>query len=729
MKRKITFLATLFLFMNAAQLPAWAEETSTIDTSSTEQTSQTTSTEQESTTELSSTEHEAASSSTSTEESITHEDSTDNSTESSSEAEQEVQEAPTARATVLAAAGDGTEANPYQITNFQELKDALATSVASGQTQYIQLQNDIVYNTTDISIKQNTVIDGNGHALLYDGTAYKTTHFGTGANNISVTYKNLTFGNSTYPNSTWYGILRTENTGIKFTVENIKYNIQNGSQAFWGNNGSENILTLKGKNEFYSSGNTDGGEFVEGYPDVTFAEGSDTTIYNDSTDATAIFYSTSQSVTVEKNASLAIESSKTYLFYGGAALNVQEQGNFSYKNIYGVNSTSNTATLSTGTLTANFAKDSIGHFTTDVNGFSGSNPIINLNSPDYVVFDSTSSSRQVLGSMNPIFRRADSDTPSYKIAYLTTSGQKDYVPKVATGSSYTVTSSNIGSGYSVAYAKMPTIEDVSATPTTGQYISTINAQINSVTPATAVSSKVQYKLATKQLYSGDITADAAQTSIEQAGTAEGVVQTADIVLPENTTPAGADSKHAFAQLPAQKYYLYTKAKSNDQRITGYTFDTLWKETSAEVPPYVQILFSTDAMAFDSPIPGQFGKQKNLDSYTVRNAGNVPTETRLTKITRNSDSSEKLSLVDQFDTRDQELILSLIAEKADSGEKITLGPLSEQDPLSLNAVALNPFWDTDAQADLYLAGDYSGPMIGPQKFSYRFSFAISEITTN
>ncbi|MEO1770382.1 pectate lyase-like adhesive domain-containing protein [Candidatus Enterococcus ferrettii] len=723
MKRKLTFLATFFLFMNAAQMSAWAEETSTIDNSSTEQKKQMTSIEQESTTHLSSTEHETESSNNSTEDMTTTEDFMDSSTESSNEVEQEVQEEPTVRVAALAAAGDGTEANPYQVKTFQELKDTLATLVASGQTQYIQLQNDIVYNTTDISIKQNTVIDGNGHALLYDGTAYKTTHFGTGANNISVTYKNLTFGNSTYPNSTWYGILRTGNTGIKFTVENIKYNIQNGSQAFWGNNGSGNILTLKGNNEFYSSGNSSGGEFVEGYPDVIFAEGSDSSIYNDSPNATGVFYSNKQAVTVENGASVTIESSKKYLFHGSAVLNVQDAANFSYKSIYGANSTSNTATLSSGTLTANFAKDSIGHFTTDVNGFSGSNPIINLNSPDYVVFDSTSLSGQVLGSMNPIFKRVDSDTSLYRIAYLTASGQNVYVPKVTTGSSYTISSSNIGKGYSVVYAEIPTIEEVSATPITGQDISTIDAQINITTPATAV----QYKLATKQLYSGNITADAAQTSIEQAGTAEGVAQTADTALPVNTTPAGADSKHAFTQLPAQNYYLY--AKANDQRITGYTFDTLWKETSAEVPPYVQILFSTNAMAFDSPIPGQFGKQQNLDSYTVRNAGNVPTQTRLTKITRNSDSSEKLSLVDQFETHDQELILLLIAEKADSGEKITLGPLSEQNPLSLNAVALNPFWDTDAQADLYLAGDYSGPMIGPQKFSYRFSFAISEITTN
>ncbi|EOH95274.1 hypothetical protein [Enterococcus pallens] len=722
MKKKVAFLIVLFLFTNASYLSAWAAETSTVASSSTEQTDQLINSETDTIPPVSSTEQETTSSVHRSETSIS-EEPTQSSSEISSEPEQEVQEAP--KISVMAAAGDGTEANPYRVTTFQELKDALATSVTAGQTQYIQLQNDIVYNTNYTYIKQNTVIDGNGHAFLYNGTDYGTAHFSTGANNISVTYKNLTFGNSTYPNSSWYGILYTSNSNVSFTVENINYTIQRGSQPFWGNNNAGNTLTFKGKNNFYSSGNSYGGEFVEGYRSVTFAEGSDTTVYNDSTDATAVFYSTSQSVTVEKHASLAIESSKTYLFYGSATLNVQEQGNFSYKNIYGVNSTSSTATLSTGTLTANFAKDSIGHFTTDVNGFSGPNPTFNLNSPDYIVFDATSSSKKVLGSMNPIFKRLDSDNASYRIDYLTASKQNTYVPTVNTGSSYTISSGNIGDGYSVAYAKLPTIDSLSATPTTGPDISTMTAQIDSTRPADMLSSEVQYKLATKQLYSGTLTSNTAQTSIQNAGAAEGVKETAEVTLPGDSPPAGEASKYSFTNLPPSSYYLY--AQANDQRIPGYTFKSLWQETNAEVPPVVLIQFSSGTMSFESPIPGQFGKQQNLDNYTIRNAGNVPTKVDLTSITRNSDSSAKLSLVEQFNTHEQELLLSLIAEKAGSGARTTFGPLVDKDPLSLDTLQLDPFWETDALANLYLAGDYSGPLIGPQHFSYRFSFAISAAT--
>lgn len=727
LKKGLKLTAVILLSLQAFALPAWAEEVSTTEESSS-QLQQPSSASSELGSSSSSQENTVQTSDSSEESAATSEEPGPEATEASDEPEQDIQEAPTPKIGTLAAAGDGTEANPYLVTTFQELTDVLAASVAAGQTQYIQLQNNIVYNANYIYIKQNTVIDGNGHAFLYSGTNYDTAQLSAGASNINITYKNLSFGNSTYPNNSWYGILYAGGyTGNNLTVEDVTYTMQNGSQPFWGNNGAGNTLTFKGKNNFYSSGRSYGGEFIEGYRNVTFAAGSDTTVYNDAPGATAIFYSTGQTVTVEKNASLSIETSKPYLFYNSATLIVQEQGKFSYKNIYGTNSTSSVATLCVGTLTANFADDSIGHFTTDVNSFTGSNPVINLNSPDYVVFDATSSSRQVLGSMNPIFKRADTDSALYKIDYLTASGQNTYVPKVNTGSSYTVTSGNIGNGYSVAYAKMPSIESMSAIPATGPDISTIDAQIDSTSPANTLSSNVQYKLAIKQLYSGDLASDAAQSSIQNAGTADGVKDSADVTLPGTSPPVGTDTKHSFTKLPAGNYYLY--AQANDQRIAGYTFNTLWQEAAADVAPFVLIQFSSGSMSFDSPIPGQFGKQQNLDNYTMRNAGNVPTEASLTSITRNTDSSDKISLVDQFSTNKQELILSLIAEKADSGEQTKLGPLTDANPLNLSTVQLNPFWDTDAQAALYLAGDYSGPMIGPQKFSYRFSFAISAVTTN
>lgn len=728
MNKGIKLAAVIFLSLQACALPARAEEVSTTEEPSS-QLQQPSSANSELESSSSSQEITVQTSDSIEESAVTNEESGPEATEASVESEQDIQEAPTPSIRTLAAAGDGTEANPYLVTTFQELTDALSTSVASGQTQYIQLQNDIVYNSTYIYIKQNTVIDGNEYALLYSGTSYGTAHFSTNANNINITYKNLTFGNSAYPNSTYYGILYNHNSNVNFTVENVNYNIQVGGQPFWGNNDTGNTLTFLGKNNFYSSGGSYGGEFVQGYRNITFAEGSDTTVYNDSTNATAVFWSTKQMVNVERDATLSIEASKPRFFYGDdATLNVKDRGKFFYKNIYGSNYKSNDAYLSyLGTLTVHLSKDSIAHFTTAVNGFAGNNPIINLNSPDYVVFDATSSSKQVLGSMNPIFKRADTDSALYKIDYLTASGQNTYVPKVNTGSSYTVTSGNIGSGYSVAYAKMPSIESMSAIPATGPDISTIDAQIDSTSPANTLSSNVQYKLATKQLYSGDLASDAAQNSIQNAGTADGVKDSADVTLPGTSPPVGTDTKHSFTKLPAGNYYLY--AQANDQRIAGYTFNTLWQEAAADVAPFVLIQFSSGSMSFDSPIPGQFGKQQNLDNYTMRNAGNVPTEASLTSITRNTDSSDKISLVDQFSTNKQELILSLIAEKADSGEQTKLGPLTDANPLNLSTVQLNPFWDTDAQAALYLAGDYSGPMIGPQKFSYRFSFAISAVTTN
>lgn len=182
----------------------------------------------------------------------------------------------------------GTQENPHLVSSYSELQTALVAAQDAGETNYIQLQNDIIYNG-EVRIGQNTVIDGNGYAILYSGTSYGVAHFRTNANNITITYKNLTFGNSSYPNSTYYGILYIGHSNIHFIVENITYTIQNGGQPFWGNNDAGNTLELRGENQFYSSGSTYGGEFVEGYRNVVFAEASHTTIYNDTPTATALF--------------------------------------------------------------------------------------------------------------------------------------------------------------------------------------------------------------------------------------------------------------------------------------------------------------------------------------------------------------------------------------------------------------------------------------------------------
>ncbi len=111
---------------------------------------------------------------------------------------------------------------------------------------------------------------------------------------------------------------------------------------------------------------------------------------------------------------------------------------------------------------------------------------------------------------------------------------------------------------------------------------------------------------------------------------------------------------------------------------------------------------------------------------MRNSGNVPVAVTLDKLSLNPESTGNISLVDQFITKKQELILSLVAEKSTSGQRTTFGPLTENEPVSGDPVSLNPFWQSDAQANLYLTGNYSGPMIGPQDVSYRLTFSVSAV---
>lgn len=651
-------------------------------------------------------------------------------TESSSDQIQESSEQSTfAEDTKPFVAEIGTAENPYLVTNFSELKQALAATLDSEATKYIQFQNDIVYDGT-ATIKQNTVIDGNGFALLYNGTNYGGAHFSTGANNISVTYKNLSFGNSAYPNSTYYGILFTGNSNVHFTVENINYNIKIGGQPFWGNNDAGNTLEIRGQNQFYSSGSSYGGEFVEGFRNVLFAEGSNTSIYNDTPTALAIFWSTAQTVTIAKKAVVSIETSKRTLFYGdNATLNIQEQAEFRFKKIYGTNNPTNDVSLTYGgTLTGNLAEDSLAQFTTDTSGFSGNSPSFNLSSPDYLVFENSSAKQVFASGFNPKLTRKDTDADTYGINYLTAGKQTSYLSNAQTNTTYTMTTALIENGYSMAYSRMPKIDSMSATPEVAADVSSIHGQIDAVTPSALAGQKVQYKLAAKKLYSGaDSTDETAQTSIEQATEATGVLEGKEITLDDSSQPIGADTKATFNKLFAGGYYLYAKVEGS--RIPGYTFQSPWQEVTVEVPKFILTQFSHPAMAFQSPVPGQFGKERNLDEYTVRNAGNVPTTLSLKRVTRDPESASSISLVEQFVSHDQELLLSLIAEKADSKEKITLGPLIEKEDIDQPTIALNPFWASDNQAALYFNGNYSGPMIGPQTICYHLSFAIAENNTS
>ncbi|GAX46509.1 hypothetical protein [Pseudolactococcus reticulitermitis] len=622
--------------------------------------------------------------------------------------------------------GTGRESDPFLVATIADLKSALSQSIPPGESAlYIKLTADIIYAYSDrtISINKNTVLDGDGHYILYSGTNYDYDHFITGADNLAITFKNIKYGNATYPNSNWYGILHVTHTNTNFVVENIDYDIQKGGQPFYANT-NVNTLTFKGKNNFKagtSSGGYDG-EFAQGFTSINFAEDSQTTIYHDAYNESAFLYAgTSQTITVGKNALVDITTNKQYLSWdGNLTLKVLEKGQFKFKAISGINKpTLDIAFKALGTITMEFAKDAIGRFTTEKAGFSGESPTINATSPNYILFDSPSG-KAALNGATLKFSRKDADGYAYPIKYFK-GGLKEITPNVTGNKS--VTASDIGNGESVVYARAPKITGLSADPMVGTDLSQIRVQITQWTPESLVNiSKVSYKLATKRLYSGnDITVAVAQTSITNATPSQGVFSIREVWATNNIA---TDSIYEFQDLSPKTYYLYTKLEV--ACIPGYNpLSSLWIEQIVEVPSYIEVTLP-DTLEFLTPKAGEIVKDHHLANYTAINHGNVPVNLDLKALSVNPGSSSAVSLVDDCQGKKQ-VHLKLVAEHPSGSdnsiwERLLPGPITGQ------TNTLQPYWSSgDHEADLYLRGEHSISVLdgGPYQVNYNLTIAVSQ----
>lgn len=615
---------------------------------------------------------------------------------------------------------DGTENKPYRVGTIADLKTALSKNPASGSTLYIKLINDIQYSDSEkvVSFNKDTILDGDDHYLLYTGANYDASHFVTSSNNLNITFKNIKYGNSIYPNSTWYGILCIRNSNVNFTVENIDYNISKGGQPFYAYQASNNTLTVKGVNNFNSNGYGYGGEFSEGFGTINFAEDSKTTIYNDTTDATAVFWSNNgQEINIQKNAVLDIIASKSYLSYGSLFVNAYENSQVLVKFVKGVNYTDSRAAIaSSGAANLNMNNNSIGRFRTEKNAFSIVSPTITANSPKYVLFENSSNTTGVLSLINQIkFTSNPTADEQYEINYLDSTGQNNLARNV-TGNT-TVTNTNINSGYSLLFNRSPRITDFSALAAVGTNMSDINTQINQWTPDNLLTDKVYYKFSKSKLYSdADINSENAQMNIENATT--DVIKTIEIPI---TDDISANSKASLKDLAPQNYYVY--AKFDPQQLGDYRINVPWVEQVVTINPYIEVSLP-DKFIFTSSRIGSFGKAQNAEEYSIRNSGNVPINFSIKSLTVNSGSSPVISLLDQLTGGNQELSLRLIAKNTSTDTTTTLGSLVEGTLNTSSKIKLTPYWDsTENNHALYLNGEYSGPLIGTQNVNYSLKFGI------
>lgn len=628
--------------------------------------------------------------------------------------------------------GTGTASAPLLVATIADLKTALDQNIPSGEPALcIKLTDDIYYAFSDrgIKVNKNTVIDGDGHAILYTETRapgfngyYDYEHFSTGADNLTITLKNIKYGNATCPNSTWYGIMRVNNQNTNLVIENIDYDIQKGGQPFYANN-ETNTLTFKGKNSFKAgtSGGGYDGEFAQGFTNINFADNSQTKIYNDTYNESAFFWGPSkQVVTVGKNALVDISTSKQYLSYDGTSfnLNVQEKGQFKYRAISGTNHVTQIAALKlTGTINMDFAEDAIGRFTTEKNGFSCQDPTISVTSPNYILFDATSG-KSPLGSIALNLTRKDSDGYRYPINYLK-SGQKELTANMTGNRSITASTNN--SGESVVYARAPQITNFSAVPTVGDDLSQITAQVKQWTPENlAAGSKINYKLATTKLYSGNnISTSTAQTSINNASSANGVRDSRNVAI---TTDIGKDSINQYNDLPAQTYYVYSRLEGN--HVPGYTLSSLWVEQMVVVPTYLKVSLP-DTLAFVTPKAGEITKENHLANYVVSNHGNVPVKLNLKSLTVNPDSAQDVALVAKCQKKKQ-VHLKLVAEYPSTTGDVMWGPIMVGS-ITGPPIGLDAYWNSDHEASLYFNGEHSVSVLdgGPYHVNYKLAVAISQ----
>ena len=666
--------------------------------------------------------------------------------------ESSVKEKETSKPQLLATplAADGSEENPYLVGDITTLIATLSKDIPDGSEElYIKLTNDIIYTSTDISygdnsklnITKNTVLDGDGHYLLYDNSNGGNTdyaHFITKTPNLTITYKNLNFGNEQYQNNTWFGILKVLSgaTGTNFIVENIDYSMTEGSQPFYAT--ADNcVLTIKGENNFTSktAPSKYGGEFSEGYSTIIFEENSNTTIHLDTPDGEAFFWPKQDgnrlNLVVKKNAVVDATSSKRYPFFGNndSTFYVEEDGVFKYKKIKSATGNSYTRyTMNLGdSIAMNFDNSSIVEFSSDEATIEMKKATIVANEPDYILFNFPKSTSNFISSGTLALNRPQITTDTnYQLDYISGGNVNSLTSHFPTNHTETITTSYPSNNtQSLIYQQSLTLNGVTGTPIASTLESKIDTNITGFTPTERNITTVDYLLSKKSLHgNGDINSTEVQQAINDAFNSNDSSYLSKTVT---LTAENTDTSTLFENLAGGDYYLY--ARATGEVTAGFPSTTLWVTTASEPLSLAKVIDTNIPvnMIFKSPTT-EFGKKENAGEYTFTNNSNIPIAVDLTEVARTAGSDSDVSLTNSLAPTDTyKLLLNLATNYTDeTNNPLVWGPLTEG-PISEDskAMLLEPFWETDKnQAEVYLTGNYSGPVSEVKNVTYNFTFTIN-----
>lgn len=650
---------------------------------------------------------------------------------------------------------DGSEGNPYLVATFAELQSAIDTinkkTDDSQSLYYIQLTADIEYTNKTTTLSKSTVINGikdlekdpadpdNHYSILYTtSSGYTSRHFeATGA--VNITLKNINYGNEEYPNGNYWGIMRMNTSYSSLTVENIQYNLANGSQPFYADDHYIR-LTFKGKNSFISNQERYGGEFVQAFSDILFSKDSVTKVVNDNSAENALFYATKNSsvagnymnLTIETNAVLDLKTSQNGLFWADGDVNVSigENSFFKYEKFLGNgNKTDNYINATAKEITFEFQKGSSGEFlSSSTNLDVKNNTIFNFAQPDYILFQNTNNLNVLRGTATVFNRKDTMQNLTYAINYMdSTNITQSFNNHVAPNDSITIIPSDFNGVQSLIYEQTLSLTGVSGTPnaSVSEKQSQIEADIDGFVPNNCTLTSVDYLLSKKSLHvDGDMNSNEVQQTINGAFNSNdsSYLRKTVTLTTENT-----DTSTIFENLAGGDYYLY--ARATGEVTEGFPSTTLWVTTASEPLSLAKVINTNIPvnMIFKSPTT-EFGKAENAGKYTFINNSNIPIAVDLTEVAPTAESDSAVSLATALAPTDTyKLLLNLATNYTDeTNNPLVWGPLTEG-PISEDskAMLLEPFWETDKnQAEVYLTGNYSGPVSEVKNVAYNFTFTIN-----
>lgn len=569
----------------------------------------------------------------------------------------------------------------------------------------ILLANDIVANPSNRlsgsgnsagAVKRNLTIDGQGHNLSYDTTAYGTQILYAGTSGLNITFQNMSMGSKAYPNNNYYGIFTIQQTNVTLNVKDFTYYAENGAQPFFADGNAGSTLNFYGANVFTANGTLYGGEFIERFKTTNFKADSNTNVVQDNPTSLAAIYSDGTAiVNLESNARLSINSSKNAFVYGSTTINLQDNAYIGYENKKGSNYKSDNSLLTypgTGTTTINGGVNSEVDFISNDNSMDVSNTQINSNGMKAVFV--ANNLGNVASKNNLIIKRIDTSSDIYDLNTLSLAGvQSQPVSNIASNTTLTISPATYGSGKSFLFIAQPTALSAQFVPQVGSNLSNLNGTITTSQDAIRT-----IKVSNSRLYTdGNVNSVASQNLIESAPITPKVVNDDSPTLLTSNILGG------------QINYIYYNVQSAKQ-FTGYTLKSAWIEATAVQTKYSEVTFPDSPITFNQPIPGSFAMSP---AYTVKNSGNVPLNIKPTSV---SDTNVNVTLVESlFEPNKQQVSLLLHGtSKTDSHDWNFKN-------LDTNTLTINPYFTDSNYINYNIKGNYSGPLIGIQNVKYAVTF--------